>query len=117
MHVQGAGVFIADTGNDRIVYWPDGATQGSVIDPGLPDPTGVSRPSAIAAGPKVTDVVALFIADTGNHRVIRATFNIGAASVTDRVGLDVPGEPRALAYYDGDAQYVTDQYVTESARA
>ena len=68
--VDGQGdIFIADTGNNRIVEIPYTASQpGNQIT--LPV-TGLSSPSALALDPADD----LFIADTGNARIVELTFN------------------------------------------
>jgi len=80
--VDGAGdVFIADTGNSRVVEVPaGGGTQITVPASGLSSPYGVAVDGA-------GDV---FIADTGNSRVVEVPAGGGAQITVPASGLSLP---------------------------
>ena len=62
-------VFIADSGNDRVVRWDAGATEGVVVA-GTVTGTGLDQ----LVGPydvRVAADASIFVADRGNHRIVR----------------------------------------------
>lgn len=68
-------IYVADTGNHRVVRWPRGASKGEVVAGGM----GKGRGHRLAQLNTPSSVVLdahgrLLVADTGNHRVVRATF-------------------------------------------
>jgi hypothetical protein len=119
MIAQGA-LFVADTGNNRVLVWNDWTTATSA-DPdfvigqpdrthtepngGLNGPKGLSQPYPAAAytlnGPQDlwTDGFNLYVADTGNSRVLyylngftpRTTFTVTSADVDSGTGLNPDG--------------------------
>jgi sugar lactone lactonase YvrE len=107
--VDGSGnVYVADTGNDRVVRWAPGATQGEIIG-GYPGADQLSGPSDVVVGEDGT----VYVVDTGNHRVVSYP-----AGVVNATGTVVAGEctsdyncldsPRGIAV-DGDgALYIAD---------
>ncbi len=78
--VDGAGdVFIADTGNNRVVKAPAGGGAQTTVGTGLTSPRGVAVDGA-------GDV---YIADSGNDRVVKVPAG-GAAQTTVGSGLNAP---------------------------
>jgi sugar lactone lactonase YvrE len=90
--VDGAGnVFIADTGNNRIVEVPNEAGTLNTVDQftvlpsltGLPGTVGLNKPLGIFAGSDG----ALYVADSGNARVLRySTFDGLGSLIQSTVG-------------------------------
>jgi alpha-tubulin suppressor-like RCC1 family protein/sugar lactone lactonase YvrE len=80
-------VFVADTGNNRVVEIPASGAAQTVVGAGLTFPGGLplSAPDAVAVDP-AGDV---FIADTGNNRVVEVPVG-GGAPVTVGTGLSAP---------------------------
>jgi sugar lactone lactonase YvrE len=83
------GVWVADTGNHRVLHFPRGvATADRVLGqrsftegdaPLSPDPLRMLAPTGVAVGGNGD----LFVADTGHHRLLRFRFTCAAAAECD----------------------------------
>lgn len=95
------GIYIADTGNNRILYISDFAGTG------LTEKTGYNAPRSVAIG---TDN-RIYIADTGNHRIVRMNSINGSGEVTYGTygsGAGNFSNPQGIAIgYDGKI-YIAD---------
>jgi hypothetical protein len=83
------GVWVADTGNHRVLHFQRGVTRADRVlgqpdfahnqPPSSPSPTGLLAPTGVAVGGNGD----LFVADTGFHRVLRFQFTCVAAADCD----------------------------------
>jgi hypothetical protein len=89
-------IFIADTGNNRIVQLFDQLPGGSYSQSTLPF-SGLSGPQGIA----VDAGLDLFIADTGNNRVIEEAYSLNGPSYSQKAVAAGLSQPAAVAVNSG----------------
>ncbi len=63
-------VIVADTGNDRVVRWPDGADTGVLVAGGQGRGQSLGQ-LALPVGVALSPTGDVYVADTQNHRVVR----------------------------------------------
>lgn len=93
-------VYIADSGNSRIIQVLRNGT-ASVLNI-----TGLSTPLLVPRGLAITDAGVLYIADYGNGRIVSVD-PTGAATVLDMAGLTLSG-PSSVAVAPNGTIYVSD---------
>jgi len=95
------GIYIADTGNNRILYMSD------MTGAGLTEKTGYNLPHSVAVGPDNR----IYIVDTGNNRIVRMNSINGSGEVffgSYGSGTDQFNNPQGIAIgYDGKI-YIAD---------
>lgn len=100
--VDAAGdLYIADTGNNRILFLPN-ANGSLLVADAQTFGTGLSSPSAVALDPSGD----LFIADTGNNAIEELAAPIGGTQVKVVTGLNAPS---SLAADASGSLFVVDQ--------
>ncbi|CAF1246558.1 unnamed protein product [Adineta ricciae] len=107
-------IYILDGGNGRVTKWTQGASAGVVVAGG--NGVGSDVNQLIQAGGMFLDTItsAIWIADTGNHRIVKWTSSISSIVVCGSIG-----DEDTQFYYpyglfvvtsDSDTLYVADTY-------
>lgn len=109
------GAYIADKGNNRVLYFPNGSTtatrvygQGGNFTTGIPNSGGITANSLSTPTAVATDANGVYIVDRGNNRVL---YYIGTSTTATRLYGQVNGYTCGLV--NGDAacgtSAITDQ--------
>jgi len=118
------GLYVADQGNNRVLYYPKGSTTATVVY-GQPDmssrakhagATGFDKPDGVAAD----DSGGLYVADESNNRVLyypkgstKATLVYGQPDMNGsarRTGAGGLNEPAGVVVDGSGGFYVADEY-------
>jgi sugar lactone lactonase YvrE len=120
----GGGLYVADTANNRVLYFPQGSTTATMVF-GQPDMTSNARHSGATGldepnGVAVDNSGGVYVADTGNSRVLYYPIGSttaaavygqpsmsGSAKRTGATGLD---QPAGVAVDGTGGLYVVDEY-------